>query len=423
LRDEGKDRRNVKLAGQRSAKFSGWRTASAGRRYKGQETPDGRDDEDGEGRGTLREIAKEFLRLGFVAYGGPAAHVAMMEERCVRRREWLTRERFLDLLGAASLLPGPSSTEVAIYLGEIRGGAAGLVVAGACFILPAAVLVLALAWAYMKYGAMPQVAGLLFGIKPVVVALIAQAVWNLGRTALKSVWLSVLAAAAIGLAVWGASPLVVLIGAGVLWVLIREGTRLAQDKAVTAGLWGTGAAGTSAAIGVLPVFLYFLKVGAVLVGSGYVLLAVLRADLVVRMHWLSDAQLLDAIAVSQATPGPFFTVATFIGYLLGRWRGAVLATVGMFLPAFVYVGVTAKLLPKLRKSAVASAFLDGVSAAAVALMAVVGWQFARAAIVNMPAIVLMVFGAVLVFRYKVNSAWLVLGGAIVGIVLRGIGWV
>jgi chromate transporter len=376
----------------------------------------------GEGRGTLREIAKEFLRLGFVAYGGPAAHVAMMEERCVRRREWLTRERFLDLLGAASLLPGPSSTEVAIYLGRFEEGPRGSR-GGACFILPAAVLVLALAWAYMKYGAMPQVAGLLFGIKPVVVALIAQAVWNLGRTALKSVWLSVLAAAAIGLAVWGASPLIVLIGAGVLWVLIREGTRLAQDKAVTAGLWGTGAAGTSAAIGVLPVFLYFLKVGAVLVGSGYVLLAVLRADLVVRMHWLSDAQLLDAIAVSQATPGPFFTVATFIGYLLGRWRGAVLATVGMFLPAFVYVGVTAKLLPKLRKSAVASAFLDGVSAAAVALMAVVGWQFARAAIVNMPAIVLMVFGAVLVFRYKVNSAWLVLGGAIVGIVLRGIGWV
>jgi len=221
----------------------------------------------------------------------------------------------------------------------------------------------------------------------------------------------------------GASPLVVLIGAGVLWVLIREGTRLAQDKAVTAGLLGTGAAGTSAVIGVLPVFLYFLKVGAVLVGSGYVLLAVLRADLVVKMHWLSDAQLLDAIAVSQATPGPLFTVETFIGYLLGRWRGAVLATLGMFLPVFVYVGVTARFLPKLRKSAVASAFLDGVSAAAVALMAVVGWQFARAAIVNMPAIVLMVFGAVLVFRYKVNSAWLVLGGAIVGIVLRGIGWV
>jgi chromate transporter len=377
----------------------------------------------GEGRGTLREIAKEFLRLGFVAYGGPAAHIAMMEERYVRRRGWLTPERFLDLLGAASLLPGPSSTEVAIYLGEIRGGIAGLIVAGACFILPAAALVMALAWAYMKYGAVPQVAGLLFGIKPVVVALIAQAIWNLGQTALKSVWLSVLAIVAIGLALWGASPLIVLIGAEVLWVLIRKGTRLAQDKAATAGLLGTGAAGTSAAIGVLPVFLYFLKVGAVLVGSGYVLLAVLRADLVVKMHWLSDAQLLDAIAVSQATPGPFFTVATFVGYVLGGWKGAVLATVGTFLPAFVYVRVTAKFLPKLRKSAAASAFLDGVNAAAVALMAVVGWQFARAAIVNVPAILLMIVSAGLVFRYKVNSAWLVLGGAIVGIVLRGIGWV
>ena len=375
----------------------------------------------GEGRGTLREIAKEFLRLGFVAYGGPAAHIAMMEERYVRRRGWLTRERFLDLLGAASLLPGPSSTEVAIYLGEIRGGAAGLIVAGACFILPAAVLVTALAWAYMKYGAMPQVAGLLFGIKPVVVALIAQAIWNLGRTALKSVWLGALAIAAIGLAMWGASPLIVLIGAGVLWALIREGKKLAQDKAAFTGLLGTGAAGTSAAIGVLPVFLYFLKVGAVLVGSGYVLLAVLRQDLVVQMHWLSDSQLLDAIAVSQATPGPFFTVATFIGYLLGGWKGAALATVGMFLPAFVYVGITAEFLPKLRRSAVPSAFLDGVNAAAVALMAVVGWQFARAAIVNVPAMVLMIVSAVLAFRYKVNSAWLVVGGAIVGIALRGLG--
>lgn len=377
----------------------------------------------GEGRGTLREIAKEFLRLGFVAYGGPAAHIAMMEERYVRRRRWLTRERFLDLLGAASLLPGPSSTEVAIYLGEIRGGAAGLIVAGACFILPAAVLVTALAWAYMKYGAMPQVVGLLFGIKPVVVALIAQAIWNLGRTALKSVWMGAVAIAAIGLAMWGASPLIVLIGAGVLWVLIREGKKLAQDKAAFLGLLGTGAAGTGAAIGVLPVFLYFLKVGAVLVGSGYVLLAVLRADLVVKMHWLSDSQLLDAIAVSQATPGPFFTVATFIGYLLGGWKGAVLATVGMFLPAFVYVGMTAGFLPKLRRSAVASAFLDGVNAAAVALMAVVGWQFARAAVVNVSAMVLMIASAVLVFRYKVNSAWLVVAGAIVGIALRGLGWV
>jgi chromate transporter len=325
-----------------------------------------------------------------------------MEERYVRRRGWLTSERFLDLLGAASLLPGPSSTEVAIYLGQIRGGLAGLIVAGACFILPAAALVMVFAWAYMNYGAMPQVAGLLYGIKPVVVALIAQAIWNLGRTALKTVWLSGLAAAAIALAAWGVSPLLVLMGAGGLWVLLREGEKLARNKLAVAGLLGTGVAGTTAGIGILPLFLYFLKVGAVLVGSGYVLLAVLRADLVVKMHWLTDGQLLDAIAVSQATPGPFFTVATFIGYLLGGWKGAVLATVGMFLPAFVYVGLTAGFLPTLRKSPVASAFLDGVNAAALALMALVGWQFARAAIVTLPAIVLLIVSGVLVFRYKVK---------------------
>jgi chromate transporter len=372
-------------------------------------------------RGTLREIAKEFLRLGFVAYGGPAAHLAMMEERYVRRRAWLTRERFLDLLGAASLLPGPSSTEVAIYLGEIRGGFAGLIVAGACFILPAAVLVMLLGWAYLKYGSLPQVAGMLFGIKPVVVVLIAQAVWNLGRAALKSVWLTVLAAAAIALTIWGASPLLVLMGAGALQVLLCEGRKLARDQTCVAGLLGTEAAGTTAALGLLPVFLYFLKVGAVLVGSGYVLLAVLRADLVVNLHWLTDAQLLDAIAVSQATPGPFFTVATFIGYLLGGWQGAVLATVGMFLPAFVYVSITARFLPRLRKSPVASAFLDGVNAAAVALMAAVGWQLQRAAIVNVPAIALTVVSGVLLFRYKVNSAWLVAGGAIAGMLFRALG--
>ncbi len=371
-------------------------------------------------RRTHCEIAKEFLRLGFVAFGGPAAHIAMMEERYVRRRGWLRRERFLDLLGAASLLPGPSSTEMTMYLGEARGGLTGLIVAGVCFILPAAVLAMLLAWAYMKFGALPQIVGLLFGIKPVVVALIVQAIWNLARTALKNVWLSALAAGAIGLAVWGISPLVVLLGAGVLWMLIREGEKVTRDKAAFAGMLGTGASSATAVVGVLPVFFYFLKVGAVLVGSGYVLLAVLRADLVVEMHWLNDGQLLDAIAVSQATPGPFFTVATFIGYLLGGWKGAALATVGMFLPAFVYVGLTARFLPQLRESGVASTFLDGVNAAAVALMAYVGWQFARAAIVNVPAIVLMLASVALVFRYKLNSAWLVLGGAIAGIVLRGL---
>ncbi len=372
----------------------------------------------GQFEGNLREIAKEFLRLGFVAYGGAAAHFAMMEERFVRRRAWVSRERFLDLVGAVNLLPGPSSTELTIYLGELRGGLPGLIVAGTCFILPAAVLVLGLAWAYVKFGAVPQVTGLLFGIKPVVVALLAQAVWNLARGALKNAGLALLAMAAVVSAFIGANVLQLLIGAGVLWMLIREGRRLANWSAEAASVLGILPAGGAVALGVLPLFLYFLKVGAVLFGSGYVLLPVLRADLVVRLKWLTDAQLLDAIAVSQATPGPYFTVATFIGFLLGGWRGAGLATVGMFLPAFVYVGVTAKFLVKLRKSPVAGAFLDGVNAAAVALMAVVGWQFARAAIVNVPAAALAAVSALLVFRFKVNSAWLVLGGAVAGILLQ-----
>ncbi len=373
-----------------------------------------------EQRGTVREIAREFLRLGFVAYGGPAAHIAMMEERFVRQRQWVTRERFVDLVGAVNLLPGPNSTELAIYLGEIRGGVPGLITAGACFILPAAVLVVALAWAYVRFGAVPQMVGLLFGIKPVVVALIAQAIWNLGRTALKSTALAILAICVVALAAWGIPVLVLLIGAGILWMIIGAGRSLAKTRAAIAGMVGTGAAGAGSAIGAMSVFLYFLKIGAVLFGSGYVLLAVLRADLVAKLHWLSDAQLLDAIAVSQATPGPFFTVATFIGYILAGWRGAALATLGMFLPAFVYVGATAGFLPKLRKSPVAGAFLDGVNAAAVALMAFVGWQFARASLVNVPAVVLAIASAVLVFRYKVNSAWLVLGGASAGILLHAL---
>jgi len=368
---------------------------------------------------SLREIAKEFLRLGFVAYGGPAAHIAMMDERFVGRLAWVSGEQFLDLVGAVNLLPGPSSTELAIYLGQIAAGLPGLLVAGACFILPAAILVVAFAWAYTQYGAVPQVAGLLFGIKPVVVALIAQAIWNLGETALKTVPLACLAALVIALAILGVPVLLLLIGGGLLWMLLRQGRAFAEANAGMAGfLTGSATGGAAAAVGIVPAFLYFLKVGAVLFGSGYVLLAVLRADLVVRLHWITDAQLLDAIAVSQATPGPFFTVATFIGYLLTGWKGAALTTLGMFLPAFVYVAATAKFLPKLRKSPVAGAFLDGVNASAVALMAYVGWQFTRAALVNLPAAVLSIVSALLVFRYKVNSAWLVLVGALVGILLQ-----
>jgi chromate transporter len=379
--------------------------------------------------GSLGEIARAFLRLGLVAFGGPAAHIALMEEEFVRRRKWLGHEEFIDRLGAVNLLPGPNSTEMAIYLGELRGGFRGLLTAGACFILPAALMTFGLAWAYVRYGALPQLAGILWGVKPVVVVLLAQALWALAKTALKSRELAFLGAVVFALAALGAPTLPLLIGTGVAWIVAnRWGTRPAGASALaTLRLEGTlssnraavaaGAAGAAAVTGSALLF-YFLKIGALLFGSGYVLMAVLREDLVERLHWLGEPQLLDALAVSQATPGPFFTVATFLGYFLGGWRGAVLATLGMFVPAFAYVALTANVLPQMRKSPTAGAFLDGVNAAAVALMAFVGFEFAREVATSPLAVILGVVAAVVVFLFRVNSVWVILGGALAGMVTK-----
>lgn len=367
---------------------------------------------------SLGEIARAFLRLGFVAFGGAAAHIGLMEEDFVRRRKWLSREDFLDRLGAVNLLPGPTSTEMAIYLGELRGGFPGLLVAGACFILPAAFMTLGLAWAYVRYGALPQLAGVLWGVKPIVVVLLVQAVWSLAKSALRSRELMFLAAVVLALAALRVPTLPLLMGTGVAWIAAnRFGAKPVAGAATGVGAAGAAATATAAAT-TSGVFFYFLKIGALLFGSGYVLLAVLREDLVQRLHWLTETQLLDAIAVSQATPGPFFTVATFVGYLLAGWRGAGLATVGMFVPAFTYVALTAGVLPRMRKSPNAAAFLDGVNAAAVALMAFVGFQFAREAVTSPLAVVIAAVAAVLVFRFRVNSAWVVLGGAIAGLVAK-----
>jgi chromate transporter len=374
------------------------------------------------GENRLGEIAVAFLRLGFIAFGGAVAHIALMEEEFVRRRGWLSREEFVDRLGAVNLLPGPSSTEMAIYLGQLRGGFSGLLIAGVAFILPSALMMVGLGWAYVRYGAWPQLAGVLWGVKPVVVVLIAQAVWTLARTVLKSRELMVIAAIVLGLAAMHVATLALLIGTGVAWIVAnRFGQSRSEQNgiaATAASAAGGAAVSTTAAAATTGVFLYFLKIGALLFGSGYVLLAVLREDLVTRMHWLGESQLLDGIAVSQATPGPFFTVATFLGYVLSGWRGAGLATVGMFVPAFVYVAATANILPGLRKSPTASAFLDGVNAAAVALMALVGFQFARESVMTPLAGAIAAVSAVLGFRFRVNSAWLVLGGAVCGLVVK-----
>jgi chromate transporter len=372
-------------------------------------------------------VALLFLKLGTVAFGGPAAHVAMMEDEVVRRRRWLTREEFLDLLGAASLIPGPSSTELAIYIGHRQAGWPGLLAGGVCFILPAALIVTAIAWAYVRFGALPAMAGLLYGIKPVVIAVVAQALWGMARSALKTPGLALLAAAAVAATLLGANQLAVLTAAGALAALARQlsaGRRRTPPPpetallAVPAKAGALAAATAGASFGLGPLFWVFLKIGAVLFGSGYVLLAFLRADLVDRLGWLSERQLLDAVAVGQVTPGPVFTTATFIGYLLGRGPGALVATVAIFLPGFLLVAASGRLIPRLRRSPLAGAALDGVVAASLALMLVVGWQLARAALIDPLTFAIAAGSGVALLRFRVNAAWLVAAAALLGWLAR-----
>ncbi len=367
-----------------------------------------------------------FLRLGTLAMGGPAAHIAMMEDEVVRRRRWMTHERFLDMLGVCNLIPGPNSTEMAIHIGQLRAGFAGLVVAGACFILPAAGIVLAIAWMYVRFGTMPQAVGLLYGIKPVIIAVVLQALWGLGRTAIKSRILAILAIVSLAGALLEVNDMIVLLGAGVVMLAIRAVEDRAGIRTALAALptvaTRTKTAALATAVVAVPfslttLFLFFLKVGAVLFGSGYVLLAFLRTDLVDRLRWLTEAQLLDAVAVGQVTPGPVFTTATFIGYILGGFRGAVVATAGIFLPSFFFVSISGPLIPHLRRSLLVGAFLDGVNVGACALMAAVTLFLARAAIVDVTTIILAASSAFILIRYRVNSAWLVLGGGLLGLAM------
>jgi len=366
--------------------------------------------------GELRELAQLFLRLGTIAFGGPAAHIAMMEDEVVRRREWLTHDDFLDMISACNLIPGPNSTEMAIHIGQRRAGFAGLAVAGICFIVPAALITIALAWVYVAFGTMPQMAATLYGIKPVIIAVVVQAIGRLARAVLRTRLLLGVTIAAILAAFAGIDEMVILFAAGALVILARR-MRGSLGGGITAtSALGAAKAGTVAAapfsLGAL--FLFFLKVGAILFGSGYVLLAFLQADLVDRLHWLTQSQLLDAVAIGQITPGPLSSTATFIGYVLGGTRGAVIATVGIFLPAFFFVSVSGPLLPRLRRSPIAGAFLDGVNAGSFALMVTVTWQLGRAAVVDATTLVLAVVSALLLLRFRLNSAWLILLGAATG---------
>ena len=366
------------------------------------------------GRGSLGEVASAFLKLGVIGFGGPAAHIALMRREFVEERHWLDEDRFLELFGAANLIPGPASTELGMMLGYLRAGWAGLLVAGACFIAPAMTIVLILASIYVRYGSVPATGWVLAGVAPVMIAIIADALWQLGRRALKTLPLAGVGIAVLLLYLLGVYPIVLLFGGALLVMLGRQAGKLRGHATF---LLPVGAA----TVPLRSIFFEFLKLGAIVYGSGYVLLAFLRSDVVQHLHWLSDGHLVDAVAIGQVTPGPVFTTATFIGYLLAGVPGAITATVAIFLPSFVFAGVVYSLLPRLRRSAWAAAFLDGVTVCGLGLMAGVSIQLGRIAITGVLTAALALAAFVILRRYQPNSAWLVLGGALIGLAARGWG--
>ncbi|CAN1211021.1 chromate transporter [Tumidithrix helvetica PCC 7403] len=382
----------------------------------------------------LIELAWVFTKLGTTAFGGPAAHIAMLDDEVVKQRKWMGQAKFLDLLGVTNLIPGPNSTELAIHIGLERGGWLGLAIAGVCFILPAMLIVWGLAAVYVQYQALPQAGWLLYGIKPVIVAIVVQALWKLGKNAVKNRATLLTGLTVMILFGLGVNELLLLFLAGLAVMLVGNWKfpkdRLRKDRDPSAfsllpmvhvpvlnalpfaNLFATSLATPTWA----SVFLLFLKIGSVLYGSGYVLLAFLQKDLVERLHWLTSQQLLDAVAIGQFTPGPVFTTATFIGYLLAGNAGAIAATIGIFLPAFVLVAIVSPWVTKLRRSPYTAGFLDGLNVASLALMAIVTWDLGRAALVDGLTIAVALLSCLAVFRFKVNSTWLVLAGGFIGFI-------
>jgi chromate transporter len=388
----------------------------------------------------LRSLLLLFLKLGAISFGGPAAAIALMEEEVVRKRQWITRQQFLDMLGLTNLIPGPNSTEMAINVGFVRAGWAGLTVAGASFIVPAALITAAVAWAYVRFGTLPLAESLLAGVKPAVIAVIAISVWRLGKTAVRELWLGLLGAAALTAFLLKLSPLTILVCGGVTGMVAKQIFKYRRAKSsdrtphssllillkrpllVPTLLAGIPTAAITAASATTRVPLarlawFFLKVGAVLYGGGYVLFAFVEQGLVRDHHWLTQQQVLDAIAIGQFTPGPVLSTATFIGYLLGGGWGALVATVAIFLPSFLYVAALGPILPKLRRSSWMAAFLDSVNVCAVALMAGVTIRMARDALRGWPMLLIALAALAALWKWKVNPAWVVLGGGVAGILL------
>jgi chromate transporter len=364
----------------------------------------------------IKEVAYLFLKLGTIGFGGPAAHIAMMHDEVVKRRRWMDEQRFLDMLGATYLIPGPNSTEMAIHTGFMRAGLPGLITGGVCFILPAMLIVLFLAWAYMNFGSTPQAQWMFYGIKPVVIAIILQALWDLGHKAVKC-WTTAIAGVAVVMLYFvGINEIILLAGAGLAVMLAKgAGSKIKHSFPMFSLFAAPGIPLIATKIFSLPLlFLIFLKIGSILYGSGYVLLAYLRADLVVRLGWLTDKQLLDAIAIGQLTPGPVLTTATFIGFILSGVKGALLATVGIFLPSFIFVAITNPIIPKIRNSPWAGSLLDGVNVASLGLMAGVAWQLGRASLIDPLTVMILVVCLILSMKLKINSTWLIALGALIG---------
>lgn len=373
------------------------------------------------GTRTLGELARLFLRLGASAFGGPAAHIAMMEEEVVKRRRWLSHERFLDLLGATNLIPGPNSTEMAIHIGYVRGGWKGLVVAGACFIFPAVLLTLLLAHLYVAFGSLPRLQPFVAGVRPAIIAVILAAVFRLSKTVMKKPVVIAIGVLVVALNLLGVDEILLLLSAGILGLLWNLRARLGGASSalmvilpflnpqVAGNVEPATAAASLAGIG-----LFFLKIGSILYGSGYVLVAYLQSGLVDTRHWLGQSQLFDAIAVGQFTPGPVLSTATFIGYLLSGLPGALVATVGIFLPSFVLVLVSNPLIPKIRRSPLTSGLLDGVNAASLGLMLAVTVKLALAALSGVGSWIILLVAAIVVVVWNINAAWIVLGSAVLG---------
>ncbi len=363
----------------------------------------------------LKEVALLFFKLGSIAFGGPAAHIAMMEDEVVRRKKWMSRQHFLDLVGATNLIPGPNSTEMTMHCGYERAGWKGLIAAGACFIFPAVTITMVFAWLYKQYGQLPEVEPYIYGIKPAVIAIILGAVYRLGQKALKNVKLGILGGMTLIACLLGVHEILALFACGIsgLALYLISGSKNNLNGSVVLILFQAAKSVTSA-----KVFWIFLKVGALLYGSGYVLFAYLDAELV-DGGWLTRQELIDAVAVGQFTPGPVLSTATFIGWQLNGFSGAVVATVSIFLPSFIFVAILNPFISRMRKSTVFTAFLDAVNIAAVAVIIAVCVEMAKDTLTDWRTILIAVLSltAVFVFR-KMNSAFIVIGGSVTGYLLE-----